>query len=880
MGVVAVVAAPGSGKTTLLARAAGMSPSPVVWCTVGPDERDSEHFLGVLTAASARALGTDLSDSLTGGDLARQLAAKGGALLLLDDVHELRESAAESELADLLRSRPRHLRVVLGTRRLPAIDAPRLMVAGDLVELDSEALRFRCWEVEELFRNVYHEPLSPEGAAALTRRTGGWAAGLMLFHLSTRGKSAVERERAIAALGGRSRLVRSYLTRTVLDELEPERRSFLLTTCTLGLLTGPLCDELVGGEGSATVLAELTERQFFTTLADDGRSYRYHTVLQNLLEGLLVDELGTAIATDLYARSGALLEAHGHPREALRAHALAGDHASVARLLQASPHVVALEETAASQDDPWLGLVRARKLQRAGSVRAAVDAFQEASHLLDDAEFRRRCDEERATAAIWLPETLPGSVPGAGSGPRAVSEQIRAATQHLPTGEALGAHPFAEGIGVLLAGDPKLAGRRLARLACRSPAEQLVADLARVAAEIAAGCPDHALSTLEEIILTAEVEEQPWVARMAQGLQAAVLLVAGTERWRADSCESLVDECERSGDLWGSMLLSGALGTALALNDDPDAGVWLERAAEGAHELRAPVLEAWARAIWAVHGRRLGTPNAEQVSERARSLSRLVGSRSLEPVADSWLGARAADVDAARTRIRCFGSLRIQVDGHDVALPDLRPLPRSLLTLLALHHGREVHREVLIDLLWPGTSVEAAAHRLHAAASSVRHSLAAAGLGTDVVRRSGETYCLALPGAVLDVAEFEAHVREAARREAVGEHAASLSAARAALDLYAGDLLGDAGPAEWVVSERDRLRVAAANTAFAAARVSLGIRTAADALPMAHRVTEIEPLRDSGWQLLAEIQEIMGDFSSAAATRREHRLPVARVAAD
>ena len=59
------------------------------------------------------------------------------------------------------------------------------MVSGELVELDSEALRFRSWEVEELFRLVYREPLSPEGAAALTRRTGGWAAGLMLFHLST-----------------------------------------------------------------------------------------------------------------------------------------------------------------------------------------------------------------------------------------------------------------------------------------------------------------------------------------------------------------------------------------------------------------------------------------------------------------------------------------------------------------------------------------------------------------------------------------------------------------------------------------------------------------------------------------------------------------------
>ncbi len=80
------------------------------------------------------------------------------------------------------------------------------MVSGELVELDSDALRFRSWEVEELFRVVYREPLSPEAAAALTRRTGGWAAGLMLFHLATSGQvsggagaSGSEPGRAVAA---------------------------------------------------------------------------------------------------------------------------------------------------------------------------------------------------------------------------------------------------------------------------------------------------------------------------------------------------------------------------------------------------------------------------------------------------------------------------------------------------------------------------------------------------------------------------------------------------------------------------------------------------------------------------------------------------------
>ena len=222
--------------------------------------------------------------------------------------------------------------------------------------------------------------------------------------------------------------------------------------------------------------------------------------------------------------------------------------------------------------------------------------------------------------------------------------------------------------------------------------------------------------------------------------------------------------------------------------------------------------------------------------------------------------------------IRCLGAFGIEAAGTELTLPPLRPLPRTLLLLLALNQGRDVHREVLIDLLWPGTPLDAAAHRLHAAASSVRRCLAGAGLGGDVVRRHGSAYSLVVEGATLDVAEFEAALREASRREARGDQRGALAAEMTALEAYQGDLLDEAGPAEWVVGERDRLRIAAGTAAYSAGRLTLRLRTPAEALPLARRATELDPLRDSAWAMLAEVQERMGDLGSAAATRREHAL--------
>jgi DNA-binding SARP family transcriptional activator len=884
-GVVVVIAPAGSGKTTLLSRAAALSPRPAAWFAAGPGERSGPDFVRGLARATAEVLGEDLGDPENAAQLSEALGSRAdrSVLLVMDDVHELEGSPAERELADLLRWRPPNVRVALGTRRPLASNTPRLMVSGELVELDSDALRFRSWEVEELFRLVYSQPLSPEAAAALTRRTGGWAAGLMLFHLSTNGKSAVERERAVADLGGRSRLLRSYLTRTVLDELDPERREFLLATCTLGVLTGPLCDALLEWEGSAAVLEELASRQFFTTLDENGRSYRYHQVLQTLLEGLLVDELGHRAATDLYARSALLLESEGLLREALRAYAMAEDFASVARVLQLSGAGLAMDSQLVDDtgDDPWLALVRARWLQREGAFAAAVSAFREAEALLDDSEFRRRCVEERAVSRVWLADATIPDHPGPDeTTPRAVALAVRAATRRVPPPDRLPSQPLAEGVALLLAGEVGPAARTLAHVVSTSAPEQLYADLARLVAEIAGGAAGDVVATLEQLILTAELEEQPWLARVARGVQAAVLLVSSRETWRVESCESLVEDCRRSHDQWGEVLLAGALGIAHVLRRDHAAGPWLDRAADGAHALGAPVLAAWADAVGAFAARQQGAPDAHDRADRARARARAAGVVGAESLVTALLSSGREPTPTAETAIviRCLGTFGIEAAGTGLTLPPLRPLPRTLLLLLALNHGRDVHREVLIDMLWPGTPLDAATHRLHAAASSVRRCLAGAGLGDDVVRRHGSAYSLRLEGATLDVADFEALLREAARREATGDPSGALAAHLGALDLYRGDLLGEAGPAEWVVAERDRLRVAAAAAAYAAGQLSLRVRPPGQALPLARRAIELDPLRDSAWALLAETQERMGDLRSADATRHEQALISARLA--
>ncbi|TMG41334.1 MAG: hypothetical protein E6H92_00630 [Chloroflexi bacterium] len=239
-----VIAPAGSGKSTLLARFAASAGVPVAWYRAETWDSKATVLLSHLETAFRAALG-----ELPGGwrsveDAARSLEAWPGqrALLVIDDLHALEDSPAELLLERLIDYAPPTVTFLVGSRAVPGFNLSRLRVSGALLEIGSEDLRFRSWEVERLFRDFYQEPLPPEELAELARRTEGWAAGLQLFHLATRGKPAQERRRILSAVGSRSRLTREYLTRNVLEQLPVELRRFLVSTCVLGRLSGALCD--------------------------------------------------------------------------------------------------------------------------------------------------------------------------------------------------------------------------------------------------------------------------------------------------------------------------------------------------------------------------------------------------------------------------------------------------------------------------------------------------------------------------------------------------------------------------------------------------------------------------------------------------------------
>ena len=152
-------------------------------------------------------------------------------------------------------------------------------------------------------------------------------------------------------------------------------------------------------------------------------------------------------------------------------------------------------------------------------------------------------------------------------------------------------------------------------------------------------------------------------------------------------------------------------------------------------------------------------------------------------------------------QIRLLGGFDVDRDGTPVQVREWRlRKARTLVKMLALAPDQRMHRDVLLDVLWPGRPVASAVNNLHQALHVARRALAGDGPHAGLLELHDDVVVLRADGLVdVDVRRFE---RLAAAARAGGEFADL----RTAVTAYTGDLLPEDRFEDWAVQRRAELR--------------------------------------------------------------------------
>ena len=341
--IVSVAAPAGYGKTTLLSQWAERDSQAFAWVSVNEADNDPKVLLSYVAEAldAVEPIDGRVFDALASpvssvpGSVVPRLGSAFSSMtspvvLVLDDVHVLRNSECRAALSVLADHVPGGSRLALAGRAAPPLRIARLRAEGKITEIGPSDLSLTCDEASSLLRNVDFT-LAGEEVAELHRRTEGWPAGLYLAALYLREGGSFTS--AAVSFGGDDRLVSDYLESEFLSRISRQQRVFLTRTAVLERMCGPLCEAVLDVGGSAATLTDLAGSNLLLVPLDRrGEWYRYHHLFRDMLLAEL-HRLEPSLIPVLRRRAAGWYLRNDSPEEALDYSIAAGDVNGAARLV-------------------------------------------------------------------------------------------------------------------------------------------------------------------------------------------------------------------------------------------------------------------------------------------------------------------------------------------------------------------------------------------------------------------------------------------------------------------------------------------------------------------------------------------------------------------
>ncbi|WP_339278839.1 LuxR C-terminal-related transcriptional regulator [Paenibacillus sp. FSL W8-1187] len=329
--LVTVCAPAGYGKTTLLRQWAEQAGRPVAWLSLDEADDDAPRFWRLVAFALSQALPPNslrrslplssalpsLSVSAFLDALIGELAEAGGRIVLvLDDIHLIRDAGILEPLGYWLRYLPPGAAVVAAGRSAPRVGGSRWAAEGKRLDLSAAEIAFTEDEAGAYLDAAFPGTFTPAQQLRLHQATEGWAAGLQLSGLSGAASLGLE-------AGGEE--LAAFLMEEAYGRLPDELKQFLLRSALPERIDSELAAAAAGcgREEAEALLGRVRRDSLFLLPAGADGWHRYHALFRGFL--LRRPELSDVSRRDALQRCALELDRRGLAAEAIGCALSAGD---------------------------------------------------------------------------------------------------------------------------------------------------------------------------------------------------------------------------------------------------------------------------------------------------------------------------------------------------------------------------------------------------------------------------------------------------------------------------------------------------------------------------------------------------------------------------
>jgi|GEM_PF-1860091 len=310
--LILVTAGAGYGKTTMVAQALSDPSSRnrgLVWYRLDRFDRDITTFTGYLIRGLEKnypGIGDALfengyNESSTGEPEAMLLGlikalesrTDKELFIILDDYHLLGSTgkndvpgflSIHSCMEFLLKRLPNHVRFVLISRTDPPLKVSNLRVRQQILEIHESDLVFSLDETAALFSRIHNQEPGAKTLSALHNKTGGWAAGLILFGATLEKQSSALPYPETMNTGMSKYHMFDFLEENLFETQPPDMQQFMVRTALMDPMDTTVCDHIFSSKDSKSRFDRMMAAHLMVFPIDEDKTvFHYHHLFRDFL---------------------------------------------------------------------------------------------------------------------------------------------------------------------------------------------------------------------------------------------------------------------------------------------------------------------------------------------------------------------------------------------------------------------------------------------------------------------------------------------------------------------------------------------------------------------------------------------------------------------